>query len=70
MSRALETSGAAARAAIAAFGGKHDIYSYGDEDESHKVDILSCKDSPNPGLTSYSTLGIHLMPNLIDDDDF
>jgi antitoxin YqcF len=68
--RAPETGRAAARAAIAAFGGEPEIYKYGDEDEGHKVDILSCKDRPNPGLTSYSTLGVHLMPNLIDNDDF
>ena len=68
--QAPESGRAAARAAIAAFGGKPEIYAYGDENESRKVDILSCENRPNPGLVSYSTLGVHLMPNLIDDDDF
>lgn len=68
--RAPETGRAAARAAIAAFGGAPEFDKYGDEDESHKVDILSCKDRPSPGLVSYSTLGVHLVPNMLDDDDF
>lgn len=68
--RAPETGRAAARAAIAAFGGTPEIHRYGDENESHKIDILSCKDRPSPGLVSYSTLGVHLVPNLLDDDDF
>jgi antitoxin YqcF len=70
VTRAPETGRAAARAAAAAFGCKPDIYKYGDEDEGHKVDVLSCKDRPGPGLVSYSTLGVHLVPNLIDEDDF
>lgn len=68
--RAPDSGRAAARAAIAAFGGEPQIYAHYDADESHKVDILSCKDRPNPGLVSYSTLGVHVMPNVIDDDDF
>jgi hypothetical protein len=71
VTRAPETGRAAARAPAAAVGGKPlTIDNYADVDESHHVDILSCKDRPSPGLVSYSTLGVHLVPNLLDDEDF
>jgi hypothetical protein len=71
VTRAPETGRAAARAAAAAFGCKPEtIFKYADVDESYHVDILSCKDRPSPGLVSYSTLGVHLVPNLLDDEDF
>jgi len=69
VSRAPETSRAAYRAALAAFGGDGVVQKYLDVDESHKVDILSCKDRPSPGLVSYSTLGVHLVSNVIQGKD-
>lgn len=70
MTRAPETGRAAARAAAAAFGCKPEtIYKYADVDESHHVDILSCKHRPSHGLVSYSTLGVHLVSNLIEGND-
>jgi len=69
VNRAPETSRAAYRAALAAFGGDGDVHKYLDQDESHKVDILSCKDKPSPGLISYSTLGVHAVSNLIEGQD-
>ncbi len=70
MTRTAETGRAAAHATAAAFGCKPEtIYKYADVDESHNhVDILSCKDRPSPGLVSYSTLGVHLVPNLLDEE--
>jgi len=71
VTRAPETGRAAARAAAAAFGCEPEtIYKHADADEGHHVDILSCKDRPSPGLVSYSTLGVHLVPNLLHDEDF
>ncbi len=71
MTRTAETGRAAAHATAAAFGCKPEtIYKYADVDESHNhVDNLSCKDRPSPGLVSYSTLGVHLVPNLLDEED-
>ena len=70
MTRAPETGRAAARAAAAAFGCKPEtIYKYADVDESHHVDILSCRDRPSPELVSYSTLGVHLVSNVIEGND-
>ena len=69
MTRAPETSRAAYRAALAAFGGDGVVQKYLDVDESHKVDILSCKDRPSAGLVSYSTLGVQLVSNVIEGND-
>ena len=37
-----------------------------DETETHAVDILEAHDRPAPGLVSYSTVNLHLAPNLMD----
>lgn len=31
--------------------------------------MLTCVDAPAPGLTTYSTVSLHLSPNLLDDQD-
>lgn len=49
---------AIARAALAAFGGKPSVAAYWDEDEKNSVDLLACKDRPQRGVTSYSTIGL------------
>ena len=69
MSSVADSARAAARAAIAAFGGKPEVHAHRDDDRSHSVDIVSCRDRPSPGLVCYSTLTLHLVPNEIDDDD-
>jgi len=69
MSPAPETARAVARAAAAAFGGKPEVHAHRDEDRSHSVDIVACRDRPSPGLVSYSTLTLHAVPNKIEDDD-
>lgn len=51
-----------ARAALAALGGKPNIAAYWDEDGRHSVDLLACKDQPQKGVTSYSTIGLSSFP--------
>tara|TARA_Y100000588_G_C14278426_1_gene935658 strand:+ start:7128 stop:7709 length:582 start_codon:yes stop_codon:yes gene_type:complete len=51
-----------ARAALAAFGGKPNVAAYWDEAEKHSVDLLACKDQPQKGVTSYSTIGLSDSP--------
>lgn len=51
-----------ARAAWAAFGGKPNITAYWDEAGQKSVDLLACKDQPQKGVTSYSTIGLSDYP--------
>ena len=51
-----------ARAALAAFGGKPNVAAYWDEAEKSSVDLLTCKDQPQKGVTSYSTIGLSDSP--------
>lgn len=44
--------------ALEAFGGKPSISKYWDENNVSNVDILSTKDRPYEGVTSYSTIGL------------
>lgn len=52
-----------------AFGGVPRVHQYWDESESRSVDILSCEDRPEPGYVTYSTVGLHRVPNLLDGRD-
>ena len=65
---ASESAKAAARKVRDVFGCAPKIYRHYDVPEEHFIDILSCEDRP-AGVTSYSTLGLHEYPNLIDEDD-
>ncbi|MCZ8533348.1 suppressor of fused domain protein [Psychrobacillus psychrodurans] len=47
-----------ARTALEAFGGKPNVSKYWDENNVSNVDILSTKDRPYEGVTSYSTIGL------------
>ena len=69
MPQVSESARVVARAAAAAFGGKPEVHAHRDEDRSHSVDIVACADRPSPGLVSYSTLTLHMVPNKIEDDD-
>lgn len=40
------------------FGGEPVVWSYTDENDRSKIDILSCKDRPYDFVTSYSTIGL------------
>lgn len=69
MSEISESRRAVAKAAAAAFGGQPHVDRFYDDDESHAIDILSCVDQPFEGLVSYSTVGLHESPNLLDGND-
>lgn len=43
---------------LSVFGGKPQVWTYADEKEENKIDILSCPDRPAAGLVSYSTIGL------------
>lgn len=47
-----------ARTALEVFGGKPSVSKYWDENNVSNVDILSTKDRPYEGVTSYSTIGL------------
>ena len=51
-----------AKAALAAFGGKPKVAAYWDEADKQSVDLLTCKDQPQKGITSYSTIGLSDSP--------
>jgi hypothetical protein len=51
-----------AKAAASAFGGCPNVDRYWDESRKTSVDIVSCKDSPWSGVTSYSTVGVSDIP--------
>jgi hypothetical protein len=69
MSAIPESGKFVARSAAAAFGGTARVDRYYDEDESHSVDLLTCVDRPMPGFTTYSTVSLHTVPNMLDDSD-
>lgn len=47
-----------AKAAFQVFGGKPSVVKYWDDQQKNDVDILSCPDRPQAGVTSYSTIGL------------
>jgi len=47
-----------ARTVAAVFGGEPVVHSWWDEARLRNVDILSCVDSPTPGVTAYATLNL------------
>jgi antitoxin YqcF len=56
-------------AAAAAFGGKKRVQKCWDDDHRTNVDVLSCQDSPWPGVTSYATIGASAAPLVQDGKD-
>lgn len=49
-----------------AFGGQPKVIRYWDEKDENCIDILSCIDQPQKGITSYSTIGVSDYSNIID----
>jgi hypothetical protein len=60
---------AVARTAATAFGGTARVARYHDADASHAVDLLACSDGDADGLTSYSTVTLHMAENRLDGQD-
>ena len=57
------------REAAKAFGGEARVERFYDESESRSVDILTCPDRPSRGFSTYSTVGLHEAPNVLEGDD-
>lgn len=53
-----------------AFGGMSKVRRYWDANESSYVDLLATHDSPQRGVTSYSTVGLSGWPLMIDDREY
>lgn len=51
-----------AKTAAQAFGGSPTVTRFWDDRRSSHVDVLSCGDRPQPGVTSYATVGLSDWP--------
>ena len=60
---------AVSRVALDAIGGTPKSFNYFDEDESHKVGIARFVGAPADGLTTWSTLTLHMAPNVFHGTD-
>lgn len=69
MSTGHESTRIVAHAAAAAFGGEPKVERFYDEAEEYSVDLLTCADRPSIGFATYSTVGLHEAPNLLDGTD-
>jgi len=58
MARVSEQDMILAKHAAAAFGSKPSVQRYWDDNDKSFVDILSCSNSPEEGVTSFSTVGL------------
>ncbi len=52
------------------FNGKNSVHRYRDRDEQNHIDILSSLNSPEEGITSYSTIGLSSYPLIKDDKEY
>lgn len=59
-----------AKSVATAFGGEPKVVSYWDDKKESCVDVLICKNRPQNGVTSYSTIGLSDSPLVKDGDDF
>ena len=51
------------RTELAAFGGERRLRRFYNDDESVSLDLLSCADRPEPGVTSWGTIGLSEYPS-------
>ncbi len=51
-----------ARTVAEVFGGAPVVHTWWDDEKKNSVDILSCKDSPAPGVTAYATVNLSNTP--------
>jgi antitoxin YqcF len=52
------------------FGGKTDVKRFSDDNHDSFVDIMSCADSPQTGVTSYATIGLSEHPLMDNGEEF
>lgn len=69
MTEITESNRTIARTIANVFGGQPSVVSYGDEQENSSVDLLTCIDRPQKGVSSYSTIGLSDSPNLRNGKD-
>ncbi len=53
-----------------AFGGTPKVLAYWDETNEHSVHMLTCRDAPAPGLTSYGTVNLSDTPLVRRGEEF
>lgn len=70
MKKASEDNKKIARIIYNAFGSKPKVFSYGKDDTDLKIDVAECHNSPDPGLASYSTIGLSDYEMLKDGNPF
>lgn len=70
MTEVSDSSKAVAKTAAAAFGGKPKVTRFWDDDHHNSVDILSCEDGPQKGVTAYSTVGLSDWPLYYGDEEY
>lgn len=59
-----------AKTAAAAFGGKPAVTRFWDDNHHSSIDILSCEDGPQEGVTAYSTVGLSEWPLYYGDEEY
>lgn len=52
-----------------AFGGKPKVFQYWNDEETHAVNLLSCVDGPESGVTSYGTVDLSQYDNQLSTPD-
>jgi hypothetical protein len=57
-----ESNKIVAKTAVNAFGGTPRVTRFWDDDHVSSVDILSCEDGPQKGVTAYPTIGLSDWP--------
>jgi hypothetical protein len=58
-----------ARRAAAVIGGTAQVHEYWNDGDRNRIAILSVQDQPAKGWATYSTVGLHRAPNILDDRD-
>ncbi|MCI1747232.1 MAG: suppressor of fused domain protein [Acidipropionibacterium sp.] len=59
------TGAAVVKAAVQAIGGEPEVEGMVDAAGATRVDVLTCRNSPAPGWTTWSTVTLHTQPNVL-----
>lgn len=58
-----------AKTAAEVYGGTASVHRFYDRDEKHSIGILTCEGAPQANFATYSTVGLHEVPNILEDKD-
>lgn len=58
-----------AKTAAEVFGGAASVHRFYDKAEAHFIGILTCEGAPQTSFATYSTVGVHEVPNILNDKD-